>query len=104
KAITSPFSLIASAFGGGDELGYVEFAPGTSTLTPAAKQKIDTLGKALADRPALRLEISGRIDPATDTAGAKRAWLDTRVAEQKARELRASARDGAVAEAGEEGE
>jgi uncharacterized protein involved in outer membrane biogenesis len=103
KAITSPFSLIASAFGGGDELGYVEFPPGTSTLTPAARQKIDTLGKALSDRPALRLEISGRIDPATDTAGARRAWLDARVQEQKARELRASAREGAVAEEGEEG-
>ncbi|EHP38274.1 hypothetical protein OR16_38192 [Cupriavidus basilensis OR16] len=104
KAITSPFSLIGSAFGGGDELGYVEFAPGTSTLTPAAKQKIATLGKALADRPALRLEISGRIDPATDTAGAKRAWLDARVAEQKSREMRASAKEGAVAEESEEGE
>jgi len=104
KAITSPFSLLASAFGGGDELGYVEFAPGTSALTPAARQKIATLGKALADRPALRLEISGRIDPATDMAGAKRAWLDARVKEQKARELRASAREGAVAEEGEEGE
>ncbi|GAB7545271.1 DUF748 domain-containing protein [Cupriavidus sp. 8B] len=104
KAITSPFSLIASAFGGGDELGYVEFAPGTSTLTPAATQKIATLGKALADRPALRLEISGRIDPATDTAGAKRAWLDARVAEQKSREMRASAKAGAVAEENEEGE
>ncbi|MDF3832362.1 DUF748 domain-containing protein [Cupriavidus basilensis] len=104
KAITSPFSLIASAFGGGDELGYVEFAPGTATLTPAAAQKIATLGKALADRPALRLEISGRIDPATDNAGARRAWLDARVAEQKARELRTSARQGAVAEESEEGE
>ncbi|MGO4331685.1 DUF748 domain-containing protein, partial [Cupriavidus sp. M-11] len=106
KAITSPFSLIASAFGGGggDELGYVEFPPGTATLTPAAKEKIATLGKALADRPALRLEISGRIDPATDMAGARRAWLDARVAEQKARDLRTSAREGAVAEENEEGE
>ncbi|WP_420995660.1 DUF748 domain-containing protein [Cupriavidus sp. 30B13] len=105
KAITSPFSLIASAFGGGgDELGYVEFPPGTATLTPAARQKIDTLGRALADRPSLRLEISGRIDPATDMAGAQRAWLDARVAEQKARDLRANAREGGVAEDGEEGE
>ncbi|WP_454727187.1 MULTISPECIES: DUF748 domain-containing protein [Cupriavidus] len=105
KAITSPFSLIASAFGGGgDELGYVEFPPGAATLTPAARQKIETLGKALADRPSLRLEISGRIDPATDMAGAQRAWLDARVAEQKARELRSSARQGGVADDGEEGE
>lgn len=108
KAITSPFSLIASAFGGGsgEELGYVEFAPGTSTLTPAAKEKIATVGKALIDRPSLRLEISGRIDPATDEAGARRAWLDARVAEQKRRDLRSSAQAGDEAgdnEAGEQG-
>jgi hypothetical protein len=107
KAITSPFSLIASAFGGsGEELGYVEFAPGTSTLTPAAKDKIGKLGQALNDRPSLRLEISGRIDPATDEAGARRAWLDARVAEQKRRELRSSAQAGTEAgddESGEQG-
>ncbi|SCB19306.1 DUF748 domain-containing protein [Cupriavidus alkaliphilus] len=107
KAITSPFSLIASAFGGsGEELGYVEFAPGTATLTPAAKDKIAKLGQALNDRPSLRLEISGRIDPATDEAGARRAWLDARVAEQKRRDLRDNAQAGAEAgddEAGEQG-
>ncbi|MCO4860855.1 DUF748 domain-containing protein [Cupriavidus sp. WGlv3] len=107
KAITSPFSLIASAFGGsGEELGYVEFAPGTATLTAAAKDKIAKLGQALNDRPSLRLEISGRIDPATDEAGARRAWLDARVAEQKRRDLRDNAQAGAAAgddEAGEQG-
>ncbi|WP_042879729.1 DUF748 domain-containing protein [Cupriavidus necator] len=106
KAITSPFALIASAFGGGgsEELGYVEFAPGTSTLTPAAREKIGKLGQALNDRPALRLEISGRIDPATDETGARRAWLDARVAEQKRRDLRASAQAGDEAGDGEAGE
>ncbi|WP_211958524.1 DUF748 domain-containing protein, partial [Cupriavidus numazuensis] len=108
KAITSPFALIGSAFGGGsgEELGYVEFAPGTSTLTPAAKEKIATVAKALNDRPSLKLEISGRIDPATDEAGARRAWLDARVAEQKRRDLRKSAQEGDEAsdsEAGEQG-
>ncbi|SOZ08526.1 DUF748 domain-containing protein [Cupriavidus taiwanensis] len=98
KAITSPFSLIASAFGSsGEELGYVEFAPGTATLTPAAKDKIAKLGQALNDRPSLRLEISGRIDPATDEAGARRAWLDARVAEQKRREQRNNAQAGGQA-------
>ncbi|AOZ10276.1 DUF748 domain-containing protein [Cupriavidus malaysiensis] len=104
KAVTSPFSLIAHAFGGGDELGYVEFPAGTATLTPEAKKKLDTLGKALNDRPGLKLEISGRIDPATDAAGARRAWLDERVAEEKVREQRKSAQAGAPLEESEEGE
>jgi len=105
KAITSPFSLIASAFGGGgEELGYIEFAPGSSTLTDDARKKIETVGKALNDRPSLRLEISGRIDPATDADGARRVWLDQRVAEAKQRDLRRSAQAGAQAEEGEGGD
>jgi uncharacterized protein involved in outer membrane biogenesis len=100
KAITSPFSLIASAFGGGDELGYVEFAPGTATLGKQAEEKLATLGKAMNDRPGLRLEITGRIDPATDAEGARKAWLDTQVVEQKVRDQRQRSRDqGAAAEA-----
>lgn len=105
KAITSPFSLIASAFGGsGEELGYIEFAPGSSTLTDDAHKKIETVGKALNDRPSLRLEISGRIDPATDADGARRVWLDQRVADAKQRDLRRSAQSGSQAEEGEGGD
>lgn len=105
KAITSPFALIASAFGGsGEELGYIEFAPGSSTLNDAAREKITTVGKALNDRPSLRLEISGRIDPATDADGARRVWLNQRVADAKQRELRRSAQAGDQAEEGEGGQ
>ena len=106
KAITSPFALIAHAFGGNaEELGYVEFAPGTSTLTPAAKQKVETVAKALVDRPALKLEISGRIDPKTDAPGARKAWLDARVAEQKTRDQKRAAQEGdeSDSEGGEQG-
>ncbi len=105
KAITSPFALIAHAFGGNaEELGYIEFAPGSSTLTDDAHKKIETIGKALADRPSLNLEISGRIDPDTDADGARRVWLNQRVAEAKQRDLRRSAQAGAQAEEGEGGE
>ncbi len=82
KAATAPFSLIASAFGsvtgGGaqQDLGYIEFKPGYSTLTPESQQKLDTIAKALADRTALKLNIEGRVDPKFDTDGYKEASLD----------------------------
>ncbi|MGB6055117.1 MAG: DUF748 domain-containing protein, partial [Burkholderiaceae bacterium] len=91
KAVTAPFSLLAAAFdgGGGDaELSYVEFQPGTSAVSADAGKKLDTLAKALKDRPALKLEITGRIDPATDRDGARRLWLQRQLRRQKIEDLR----------------
>lgn len=84
KAVTSPFSLLASAFGGGEELSYVEFAPGSAVLTDASIQRIDTLTKALTERPALKMDISGRADPKTDLDGLRQAWVESRIREAKA--------------------
>lgn len=92
KAIISPFSLLASAFGGGDELGYVEFAPGVSSLTPETQAKLATLSKALNDRPALKLEIIGRVDPVTDLDGARRNYVAKKIKAQKISSLKS---DGA---------
>ncbi len=84
KAVTSPFSLLASAFGGGEELSYVEFAPGSAALTDDSQQRIDTLIKALTDRPALKMDISGRADPKTDMEGLRQAWVDGKIRAAKA--------------------
>ncbi|MGE8704194.1 MAG: DUF748 domain-containing protein, partial [Achromobacter sp.] len=87
KAVTSPFSLLASAFGGGEELSYVEFAPGSVVLTDDTLQRIDTLTKALTDRPALKMDISGRADPKTDTEGLRQAWVDAKIRAAKAADV-----------------
>ncbi|HEY9156846.1 DUF748 domain-containing protein [Candidatus Binatus sp.] len=78
KAVTSPFSLIAAAFGGGEQqdLGYIEFAPGYARLTPDSQKKLDTVAAALADRTALKLNISGRVDPKFDKDGYREASLE----------------------------
>ena len=87
KAVTSPFSLLASAFGGGEELSYVEFPPGSAVLTDDSLQRIETLTKALADRPALKMDISGRADPKTDTEGLRQAWVDAKIRAAKAADV-----------------
>ncbi|WP_343719927.1 DUF748 domain-containing protein [Achromobacter dolens] len=87
KAVTSPFSLLASAFGGGEELSYVEFAPGSAALTEDTLQRIDTLTKALVDRPALKMDLSGRADPKTDLDGLRQAWVDAQIRLAKARDV-----------------
>jgi uncharacterized protein involved in outer membrane biogenesis len=81
RAVTAPFSLLANAFGGkgGEELGYVEFDPGSSTLSDAAKQKLDTIAKALAEKPSIKMDISARVDPAVDEPGLRTAYVDRQV-------------------------
>jgi Domain of Unknown Function (DUF748) len=86
KAVTSPFSLIASAVGGSgnaEDLNYIEFAPGWASLTPASKSRLDTIAKALQARPALRLNITGRVDPKFDREGLRDALLAQSIARQK---------------------
>ena len=90
KAVTAPFSLIASAFGGGgsgEELSYIEFADGRATLEPSQREKIATLAKALNNRPALNLEITGRADPISDLDGLKRVGIERKVKAQKLKDL-----------------
>ncbi|CAM5222154.1 hypothetical protein CDEF62S_01049 [Castellaniella defragrans] len=81
KAVTAPFKLLASAFGGGSgaDLSHIDFAPGSATLDDKAKSSIATLVKALADRPALKMDIIGRADPQADESGLRQAWLDNRI-------------------------
>jgi uncharacterized protein involved in outer membrane biogenesis len=81
RAVTAPFSLLASAFGGhgGEELGYVEFDSGSATLNDAAREKLDTIAKALADKPSIKLDISARVDPALDEPGLRAAYVERQV-------------------------
>jgi hypothetical protein len=80
KAATSPFSLLGAAFGGGgDELGWQEFAPGASALDPAGIHKLETLAKALGARPALSLDLAGVFDPVADLDALRRERLERQV-------------------------
>ncbi|SMG58683.1 protein of unknown function [Paraburkholderia susongensis] len=84
KAVTAPFSLIANAFGGNsEELGYVEFDPGSATLSDADKQKLDTIVKALADKPSIRMDLIGRVDPKIDEPALRTQYVDRLVKQQK---------------------
>ena len=99
KAITAPFALIGSLFGGGEELSYVEFDYGYATISPAMKERLQTVAKMLDDRPAIRIEIAGRIDPERDREGLKRALMERRVKAQRLEELvKAGTEAGAVDE------
>ncbi|MGH7913100.1 MAG: DUF748 domain-containing protein, partial [Candidatus Binataceae bacterium] len=86
RAVTSPFSLIASAIGAGgsgEDLNYVQFSPGWASVTPAARSKLDTVAKALKARPSLKLSICGRVDPKFDREGLREALVAQSIAKEK---------------------
>ncbi len=88
KAVTAPFSLIANAFGGkGEELGYVEFEPGSAKLTDADNQKLDTIVKALADKSSIRMDLIGRVDPAVDEPALRTGYVERLVKQQKIKDV-----------------
>ncbi|MGF6496324.1 uncharacterized protein involved in outer membrane biogenesis [Luteibacter sp. 621] len=76
KAVTSPFRLLASAGGGREDLGYVEFAPGSAVLDPAAETKLTELVKVLNNKPSISLDIIGRIDTSKDETGLRKVMVD----------------------------
>lgn len=57
KIVTAPFSFLGSLFKGAEDAQFVDFAPGSSTLSDKAKTSLPALAKSLADRPALNLDI-----------------------------------------------
>lgn len=80
KAAVSPFSLLGAAFGGGgDELAFQEFSPGSAELQPIEIKKLETVTRALTNRPGLNLNLEGSCDTAADTHALKRIKLADRV-------------------------
>lgn len=96
KAVTAPFRALGALFGG-DEATFsrVEFEPGQSSLGSQAQQGLGQLARALDDRPGLKLDIIGWVDPATDREGLRQEKLGEKI---RARKLAQSAGKGESAE------
>ena len=108
KAVTAPFSLIASAFGGGDELSHIDFSAGGAVLDATAEKRLATLGKALRERPAISFEIEGGADPKVDRESLRRFLYERKLKASKMAALVAAgaavaSADDLKIEAGERG-
>lgn len=68
RAATAPFKFIGGLVtgGGSEDLGNVSFAAGSSALSRDAESALNSLAKALKERPALRLEIEGTAAASSD--------------------------------------
>lgn len=86
KAITAPFSLLGSLFGGGEEVSYIDFAPGSAVVDAAAKVKLQLLAKGLDARPALKVDVPLFVAPEADSQGlVELRWQEWRATRARAR-------------------
>jgi len=94
KVATSPFALVGGLVGGsGDDLSHVTFAVGRSALAADEATKLETLAGALAERPALRLEVMGAASTEADMPALRSARLESRLKAARFAET-GSSRDG----------
>ena len=100
KAVTSPFALLGSIFGGGGEdLQFVPFDPGSAVLTETASTKLKTVAEALQKRPKLKLEVDGVVDATDDTEGLTKLRFNHKLKVRKYESLTRKERAATTAEA-----
>lgn len=89
KAITSPFSLLASAFSGsaGADLNgnAVQFAAGSSALTESTQQMLNQLAKTMVQKPGVMVTVSGTANEAAEREAMQRAQLNKLLQNHKRR-------------------
>ncbi len=90
KAMTKPFALLGSLFGGGEDLDHINFDVGTVAFAAGEVGKLDSLATALYERPALKLGITGSVDPIKDRAALAKIRLDAKLGGMRAKELEAA--------------
>lgn len=82
KIVTAPFALLGSIFGGGEELGYVEFGYGLAALDEKSAMKLDTIAKILTQKPSLSLELQGFMDEKSDLQALRKMEFDSKITAQ----------------------
>jgi hypothetical protein len=93
RAVTAPFSLIASAFAGPDELSLVSFEPGSAVLPAAASAALDKVADVLLERPALQMTVVGQASLDIEREAFRREQL---LAQMQAERRRLAVLAGAV--------
>ncbi|QIR14389.1 DUF748 domain-containing protein [Shewanella aestuarii] len=87
KAVTAPFSLLASLVSSDEPLDKVNFDFGSSQLKSEQSSHLTTLAKALAERPLLIVNLKGSIDAVNDSQTMAETKLHTKLANLAAIEV-----------------
>ena len=85
RAVTAPFSLIARAFAGPDELTLVNFEPGSAVLPAAATAALDKVADVLQERPALQMTVVGQASLDIEREAFRREQLQAQLQAERRR-------------------
>lgn len=66
KAAASPFQLLGSLVGGGEEMGKLTFAAGSSELNADEQTQLTQLAQALTQRPQIAVDVRGNASASDD--------------------------------------
>ncbi len=95
KVVASPFSLMGKLVpGGGEEeegLQFIEFQPGSASLTDEDMKKLEALETALDERTGLRLDVKGTFDATLDRAALQARKLHEQLLEMSGKSRGATA-------------
>lgn len=83
KAATAPFAMLDALYPGASQLSTVAFEPGRALIPAAEEPKVAKLVQILSERPSLKLEISGFVDPDADRLGLRDYLFERLLKQQK---------------------
>ncbi len=93
KVVTSPFSIIGTMFGGGADLGFVEFEYGDAAIDAPNYEKLDKLAQILQEKSSVSLEIQGFYDSLRDAEFLRIKGFENLIKAEKIKELSVSGTD-----------
>jgi hypothetical protein len=79
KIATAPFALLGHLFGGGEQMNYIDFHPGSAVLDASEHDKLVALVKALKDKEKLELDVPITYSADVDRPGLAVAHLNQRL-------------------------
>lgn len=85
KAAVAPFRMIGGLFAGAEKAQYVDFEPGSAALPPETAQALGALGKALAQRHELSVDVPAGPGLAEDATALADRRIDQALLAQKAK-------------------
>jgi hypothetical protein len=94
KVASAPFAFLGALFGAGEEISLIDFSSGSTDLSATARERIQTLARAMQARPQINIEIPISVAQADAAALAEQRYASSLM--RRARERLGDADDASL--------